>query len=176
MITLRIGPVPTGTRLAGMIAAVGLLATACSSSAHPALSPARLPAGGGRSCRHAAERSARISPTTPGAACTSSSPTPPASRRIPGVRRLLATTDHHRCPAAAGGVQAGMLATGSRSNGSTRVTYAGHPLYRFTDDSKPGDTNGRGFNNVGAKWWLMAPSGQPITSTSSASAPAPYKY
>src|SRR5947199_6792088 len=37
-------------------------------------------------------------------------------------------------PTATGNATAGMVATTDRSDGSTQVTYAGHPLYYFVDD------------------------------------------
>jgi predicted lipoprotein with Yx(FWY)xxD motif len=30
-----------------------------------------------------------------------------------------------------------------------QVKYAGHPLYYFTGDQKPGDTTGQGLQNFG---------------------------
>lgn len=74
-------------------------------------------------------------------------------------------------PAAGGGVKAASLGTITRSDGSHQVTYDGHPLYTFVDDSAAGQTNGQGSDAFGAKWWLVTPSGQPIT-TSGSSAPA----
>ena len=72
-------------------------------------------------------------------------------------------------PTATGGATASMLATITRSDGSKQVVYGGHPLYYFKEDTAAGDTHGQGSDNFGAKWWLLAPSGQPITGTSSAS-------
>ena len=66
---------------------------------------------------------------------------------------------------ASGQVTAGKLGTITRADGSKQVSYAGHPLYYFKLDTAPGDTNGQGSSNFGAKWWLLAPSGAPITST-----------
>jgi predicted lipoprotein with Yx(FWY)xxD motif len=63
-----------------------------------------------------------------------------------------------------GGASAAMLGTISSGGASKQVTYAGHPLYYFFEDANPGDTLGQGSTNFGAKWWILAPSGKPITS------------
>lgn len=76
-------------------------------------------------------------------------------------------------PTASGSATSSMLATITRSDGSKQVSYDGHPLYLFKEDTAPGDTNGQGSSNFGAKWWLLAPSGQPITSSGSGSASSP---
>lgn len=55
------------------------------------------------------------------------------------------------------------LGTVKRSDGSTQVTYKGHPLYYFAGDSGAGQTNGQGSNGFGAKWWLVSPAGSSIT-------------
>jgi predicted lipoprotein with Yx(FWY)xxD motif len=66
-------------------------------------------------------------------------------------------------PKAGSGVNAAMLATTNRTDGTKQVTYAGHPLYYWTGDTHPGDTTGQGLNNLGGLWWLVAPSGTAIT-------------
>ena len=81
---------------------------------------------------------------------------------------------------AANGAKAADLGTITRSDGTKQVTYSGHPLYYFAGDSGPGQTNGQGSDNFGAKWWLVAPAGAKITvadaaasaGSSSSSAPA----
>jgi len=75
-------------------------------------------------------------------------------------------------PTAGPGVTAGQLATINRSDGSKQVTYAGHPLYYFAGDRAAGDVNGQGLNNFGGLWWLVTPSGSPITGSGGA-APSP---
>jgi predicted lipoprotein with Yx(FWY)xxD motif len=75
-------------------------------------------------------------------------------------------------PTAGTGAKASDLSTITRSDGSKQVTYAGHPLYYFAGDKAAGQTNGEGSNAFGAPWYLVAPSGQQITSLSVASAPS----
>lgn len=71
-------------------------------------------------------------------------------------------------PTGSGGVSDSMLATITRDDGSRQVSYAGHPLYYYAQDSAAGDTLGQGSDGFGAKWWLVAPSGQAISSPASA--------
>jgi predicted lipoprotein with Yx(FWY)xxD motif len=68
-------------------------------------------------------------------------------------------------PSAGSGVDGTKLAR-ITTDGAAQVSYAGHPLYYYAGDKAPGDTAGQGSNNFGAKWWLLAPSGQPITTSS----------
>ncbi len=55
-------------------------------------------------------------------------------------------------PTAGPGVNARLLGTLKRSNGSVQVTYAGFPLYLYAADSKSGDVKGEGFQG---KWYLV---------------------
>jgi predicted lipoprotein with Yx(FWY)xxD motif len=71
-------------------------------------------------------------------------------------------------PTAGTGATASDLGTISRSDGTKQVTYAGHPLYYFAGDKAAGQTSGEGSNGFGAPWYLVAPSGQQITSLSAA--------
>ena len=64
--------------------------------------------------------------------------------------------------AAGRGVLAGALGTTGRQDGKVGVTYHGHPLYYFSGDVKPGDTNGEALNKFGAEWYVLAPSGKKI--------------
>jgi predicted lipoprotein with Yx(FWY)xxD motif len=66
-------------------------------------------------------------------------------------------------PKAAGSVKANLLGTTKRADGTTEVTYEGHPLYTFVQDQAPGDTTGQGSNGFGALWWVLSPAGQAIT-------------
>ncbi len=57
-----------------------------------------------------------------------------------------------------------LLGTTRRANGSQQVTYAGHPLYRFVQDRKPGQTKGEGSREFGAGWDVLSPTGKKIES------------
>jgi predicted lipoprotein with Yx(FWY)xxD motif len=65
-------------------------------------------------------------------------------------------------PTAGGGAQAGMLGTTTRDDGSTEVTYAGHPLYYYAGDTAPGQTAGQELDAYGAEWYVLAPSGEAV--------------
>ncbi|HEY1355364.1 MAG TPA: hypothetical protein VGF09_03530 [Solirubrobacterales bacterium] len=61
---------------------------------------------------------------------------------------------------AKGGAQASMLGTTERKDGTMQVTYAGHPLYTFAEDKKPGEANGNDFKAFGAQWYALMPNGE----------------
>lgn len=65
-------------------------------------------------------------------------------------------------PTVAKGVTASKVGTTKRKNGVLQVTYAGHPLYHFIGDKKPGQTTGEGSKAFGASWYVVAPSGKKI--------------
>jgi predicted lipoprotein with Yx(FWY)xxD motif len=60
------------------------------------------------------------------------------------------------------GVTAADLGTTKRSDGKTEITYAGHPLYTYAGDQKPGDVTGQGLDQFGAEWYVLAPDGHKI--------------
>ncbi|MFD8198037.1 hypothetical protein [Streptomyces sp. NPDC059701] len=65
-------------------------------------------------------------------------------------------------PSAGGSAKSGQAGTSKRSDGTTQVTYHGHPLYRYAGDSKPGDTNGQGLNQFGAEWYVLDAGGNKV--------------
>jgi len=70
----------------------------------------------------------------------------------------------HGKPVARAGARQILLGTTRRANGSQQVTYAGHPLYRFVQDRKPGQTKGEGSREFGAGWDVLSPTGKKIES------------
>lgn len=67
---------------------------------------------------------------------------------------------------AAGGLPAARLGATKRTDGTTEITYAGHPLYTYAGDAKPGQAHGQGLDQFGAEWYVLAPSGHKIGSDS----------
>jgi predicted lipoprotein with Yx(FWY)xxD motif len=66
-------------------------------------------------------------------------------------------------PAAGAGATTSLLGTTSRTDGSTQVTYNGHPLYYYVSDGKQqGSTAGEGLDQFGAKWYLLSPTGTTV--------------
>lgn len=63
-------------------------------------------------------------------------------------------------PEAGEGAMGSKLGTTERKDGTTQVTYAGHPLYTYTADTKPGDAKGNDFSSFGAEWYALQPSGE----------------
>jgi predicted lipoprotein with Yx(FWY)xxD motif len=66
-------------------------------------------------------------------------------------------------PQAQGGVNGDWLGTTERDDGTTEVTYKGHPLYTFVQDKAPGDVTGQGSDGFGADWWVVDTDGNAVT-------------
>ncbi|HEX3239042.1 MAG TPA: hypothetical protein VHR18_02770 [Solirubrobacterales bacterium] len=62
-------------------------------------------------------------------------------------------------PHASNGAIPGQLGTTDRKDGTTQVTYAGHPLYTYAEDKSPGDANGNDIDSFGGEWHALTPSG-----------------
>jgi predicted lipoprotein with Yx(FWY)xxD motif len=65
-------------------------------------------------------------------------------------------------PRAGRGVNARLLGTTRRKDGTLEVTYSRHPLYYYVADKRPGQTTGQGLPQFGAPWWVLAPNGREI--------------
>lgn len=184
MIGLYRGPIPRLVGIAGAVAAALLLVAACSSSGS---SNSSATSGGASSGVAAAAGSGSAAPAM---ATVGTRSGPLGSYLVDGSGRTLylfasdrtnVSTCTDSCltywppltsagkPTAAGGVKSSLLATFTSGNANW-VSYAGHPLYYFLLDKAAGDIKGQGSTNFGATWWLVAPSGQPITGSASGSA------
>lgn len=68
------------------------------------------------------------------------------------------------------------LSTIERPEGGTQVTYRGKPLYRFSGDTKTGDTNGEGIKDVGT-WHAATVPSAPVEEPAPQPQPEnPYPY
>ena len=63
-------------------------------------------------------------------------------------------------PTVGNGASSSKLGTTERKDGTTQVTYAGHPLYTFVADKKPGEANGNDVSAFGAQWYALKGSGE----------------
>ena len=54
---------------------------------------------------------------------------------------------------------ASLVGTITRADGSSQVTYNGHPLYTYAGDQKPGDTTGQGLVVFGGAWFALSAGG-----------------
>lgn len=62
-------------------------------------------------------------------------------------------------PQPSNGASASKLGTTKRNDGTMQVTYAGHPLYTYSLDDKPGDAKGNDTDAFGAEWYALTPQG-----------------
>jgi predicted lipoprotein with Yx(FWY)xxD motif len=65
-------------------------------------------------------------------------------------------------PVARAGAHANLLGTSRRNDGRMQVTYAGHPLYYFVQDTKPGQTKGEGLTGFGGRWDPVSAAGKAV--------------
>jgi hypothetical protein len=60
------------------------------------------------------------------------------------------------------GLSRSKVGTIKRSDGKRQVTYNGHPLYRFSMDTKAGNTNGENVLAFGARWFALSSAGKQV--------------
>jgi predicted lipoprotein with Yx(FWY)xxD motif len=65
-------------------------------------------------------------------------------------------------PTVGSGAKAADVATIKRPDGRPQVTYNGHPLYTYSGDTSPGQTNGQGLNAFGGGWFALSPAGTQV--------------
>lgn len=61
-------------------------------------------------------------------------------------------------PVATGSVSSGLLGTTERTDGTTQVTYNGHPLYYYAHEG-PGEVKCHNISTHGGLWWVIQPNG-----------------
>ena len=73
-------------------------------------------------------------------------------------------------PQAAQGINATLISTFTRADGTTQGQYDTHPLYYYSSDKNPGDFKGHGVGNV---WHVLSPRGSPMTNAAPSAVPTP---
>jgi predicted lipoprotein with Yx(FWY)xxD motif len=71
---------------------------------------------------------------------------------LPKGRRLVAGR----------GTRRALLGTIRRADGTRQVTYAGHPLYYYVGDTKPGEIRCQNVVEFGGTWLVQRPDGRPV--------------
>ncbi len=60
------------------------------------------------------------------------------------------------------GLDQSLVGTLKRPDGSTQVSYGGHPLYTYNLDFKPGMVTGQDIDQDGGLWYVLSPAGAEI--------------
>jgi predicted lipoprotein with Yx(FWY)xxD motif len=66
-------------------------------------------------------------------------------------------------PKAIEGADADLIGTIERKDGAEQVTYDGHPLYTFVEDTEPGEANGDDVISFDSGWHALEPDGEEPT-------------
>jgi predicted lipoprotein with Yx(FWY)xxD motif len=67
----------------------------------------------------------------------------------------------------------GQIGMTDRPDGGKQLTAAGRPVYTFTGDGAPGQTNGQNKNLNGGVWTVLSGSGAPVTTNPGGASPPP---
>jgi predicted lipoprotein with Yx(FWY)xxD motif len=109
----------------------------------------------------------RILTTGAGATLYDFAPDTPTSSACNSASCVLVwpplTVPADQAPTVGHGLRQSLVGEIRRSDGSTQVTYGGHPLYTWNGDTKPGMVTGQALLNEGGYWYVVAPSGKQIT-------------
>ncbi len=60
------------------------------------------------------------------------------------------------------GVRRSLVGHLTRPDGSTQISYAGHPLYTYVRDVKPGFVTGQAIDQDGGPWYVIGAAGNVI--------------
>jgi predicted lipoprotein with Yx(FWY)xxD motif len=61
---------------------------------------------------------------------------------------------------AGSGIKRSLIGTTKRRNGRLQITYAGHPLYYYVGDRRPGQITCQNIAEFGGTWLVVRPSGK----------------
>ena len=69
------------------------------------------------------------------------------------------------------GLDQSLVGTLKRPDGSTQLSYGGHPLYTYNLDVTPGMVTGQAIDQNGGLWYVLGPRGNQITTAFSVQSP-----
>lgn len=103
--------------------------------------------------------------------------TPASSACVSGLcARLWPPLLTSGTPTVGRGLEPSLAGTIRRPNGTLQVTYAGHPLYSWIGDSRPGMITGQALLNEGGYWYVIATSGREIKTAFTVAATAVHSH
>lgn len=73
-----------------------------------------------------------------------------------GIKALWPAVPATDAPTVGAGLDASKVGTQTQADGTKQVTYNGHLLYTFQNDSAPGDAKGQALGGV---WFTLSPAG-----------------
>ena len=82
--------------------------------------------------------------------------------KLSGCKDIWPAVTTQAKPIATKGVNAKLLGTIKLPNGSRQVTYAGHPLYKYSGDLGPRQTDYIGISASGGTWYGVNAKGQRV--------------
>jgi predicted lipoprotein with Yx(FWY)xxD motif len=82
--------------------------------------------------------------------------------RISGCASVWPMLKTSGSPTAGSGIKRSLLGTIRLSGGARQVTYAGHPLYMYSFDSGPGQTDYVGVSQFGGTWKALGATGKMV--------------
>jgi len=71
------------------------------------------------------------------------------------------------------GLDPSLVGTLRRPDGSTQISYGGHPLYTYNLDVTPGMVTGQGIDQNGGLWYVINAQGKQVTSSFAVTSPNP---
>jgi len=66
-------------------------------------------------------------------------------------------------PSADTGLDQDLVGTTKRKDGTTQITYKGHPLYYYIGETKPGEVLCQGVEEFGGIWYVVNAKGDAVT-------------
>ncbi len=83
--------------------------------------------------------------------------------KVSGCSAVWPALSAHGSPTAGPGVKASLLSTIKLPGGARQVTYAGHPLYLYSEAGERGETSYVGVSHFGGRWLAVNAGGRAVS-------------